>query len=85
MRIWEDICRDKDRIVKANPVGSDEEILLWMLLGTLLSYLSLSELEMPCFKEKPDAETYRKAILFVLKGRKANPFDAESYLADMNL
>jgi len=84
-RICESIRRDRRAIIKHNPIGSEEEILLWMLLGSLISYLSLSELETPCFNGKPDAEIYRQAILFVLKDRKASPFDAESYLADLTL
>jgi hypothetical protein len=42
--------------------------------------LCLSEIETPCFNGKPDAETYRNAILFVLENRKEREFDAEIYL-----
>ena len=55
--------------------------MLWMLLGVLVSYLSLSEIETPCFTGKPDAETYRNAIRFVLKGRTKPAFDPEEDLA----
>lgn len=61
-------------------IGSEEETLLWMLLSCLLSYLSVSDLETPCFTGIPTAETYRQAILFVLKDRKTEDFDAEKYL-----
>jgi hypothetical protein len=81
------ICRgirdDRESIVKQNPIGSEEEILFWMLLSCLISYLSLSEIETPCFTGKPDAMTYREAIMFVLRDRRSNDFDAESYLAEM--
>jgi hypothetical protein len=81
------ICRgirdDRESIVKHNPIGSEEEILLWMLLSCLSSYLSLSEIETPCFTGKPDAMTYRESIMFVLRDRKSNDFDAESYLVGM--
>lgn len=81
------ICRDiqKDRkiIYKHNPIGSEEETLLWMLMSCLVIYLSLEEIETPCFSGKPDAETYRKAILFILENRKKDEFDAEKYLADI--
>jgi len=53
---------------------------LWMLLSCLISYLSLSEIETPCFTGMPTAETYRSAILFVLKDRKVKDFNAEDYL-----
>ncbi len=74
------IGEDKEVIRKHNPIGTEEETLLWMLLSCLTSYLSLSELETPCFTGMPDAETYRQAILFVLKDRKTAAFDAQIYL-----
>jgi len=79
-RICSEIYEDRESICKHNPNGAPEEILLWMLLGCLIGYLSLSEIETPCFNGKPDAETYRNAILFVLKNRKATDFEAEMYL-----
>jgi hypothetical protein len=51
-----------------------------MLLSCLLSYLSVPEIETPCFTGMPTAETYRQAILFVLRDRKTGDFDAEKYL-----
>ena len=79
-RICEGIIEDREPICKHNPIGAPEEILLWMLLSCLISYLSLSEIETPCFNGKPDAGTYRNAILFVLKDRKTENFNAEIYL-----
>ncbi len=79
-RICEDIYEDRETICKYNPIGTSEETLLWMLLSCLISYLSLSEIETPCFTGMPTAETYRNAILFVLNNRKAENFDAETYL-----
>ncbi len=79
-RICEGIIQDREAICKHNPIGSEEEILLWMLLSCLISYLSLSEIETPCFNGMPDAKTYRDAILFVLNDRKTANFDTEKYL-----
>ena len=77
------IYEDREKIIKHNPIGTHEEILLWMLLAVLISYLSLSEIETPCFTGMPTAETYQQAILFILKERKAAEFDAASYLNDL--
>jgi hypothetical protein len=74
------IQNDADTIVKHNPVGTREEILLWMLLSCLISYLNLSEVETPCFPGKPTAQTYRDAVLFVLQNRRLDKFEPESYL-----
>ena len=71
---------DRESIYKHNPIGTEEETLLWMLLSCLLSYLSVSEPETPCFTGMPTAETYRQAVLFVLQGKKSDSFDAEKYL-----
>lgn len=79
-RICEGINEDRELICRHNPIGTPEEILLWMLLCCLVSYLSLSDIETPCFNGKPNAETYKEAILFVLNNRKMPEFDAEKYL-----
>jgi hypothetical protein len=82
-RICGGIYEDRESIIKHNPVGTREEILLWMLLGCLVSYLSLAEIETPCFTGRPDAATYRQAVLFILKDRKAEDFDVEKYLENL--
>lgn len=82
-RICEGIYADRETICKHNPIGASEEILLWMLLSCLIIYLSLSEIETPCFNGTPTAETYREAILFVLNGAKSEDFDARPYLAKL--
>lgn len=79
-RICEGIYEDRESIIKHNPLGTREEILLWMLLSCLISYLNLTDLETPCFTGKPDAGTYRDAILFVLKRRRTDDFEPAEYL-----
>ncbi len=79
-RIVNGIIEDRESIIEHNPVGTDEEILLWMLLACLTSYLNLDDKEMPCFAGKPDAETYRNAISHVLQHRTPEPFDKDPYL-----
>lgn len=82
-RICKGIYEDRETIWKHNPVGTNKVILLWMLLSCLISYLSLTENEIPCFNCVPDAETYRKAILFVIKNNSAEEFDAGKYLDEL--
>ncbi len=82
-RICEGIYKDRASVCRHNPIGTHEETLLWMLLSCLISYLSLSEIETPCFNGMPTAETYRNAILFVLKDRKIEDFDPEIYLGKL--
>ncbi|MDQ4122735.1 MAG: hypothetical protein M3209_14955 [Acidobacteriota bacterium] len=78
-RIVDGIFDEREVIYKHNPIGTLEETLLWMLMSVLISYLSLSEQETPCFPGAPTSETYREAILFILRGRAAD-FEPEKYL-----
>ncbi|REJ76015.1 MAG: hypothetical protein DWQ47_10350 [Acidobacteria bacterium] len=82
-KICGEISKDRESIVRHNPIGTEEEILLWMLLSVLISYLSLSETETPCFSGTPDAHTYKKAIHHVLKNRRETNFDIEKHLSRM--
>jgi len=75
-KIVDEIIDNRESIVRHNPIGTEEETLLWMLMSSLVVYLSLNEMETPCFTGRPDAKTYRDAIEFVLRGRKADEFDA---------
>jgi len=79
-RICDGIIEDRESIIEHNPIGTREEILLWMLLNCLTSYLNLTDIETPCFNGKPDATTYRDAVIFVLKERRAKDFDIDKYL-----
>ena len=79
-KICEGIYADREAIFQHNPSGTREEVLLWMLLCCLNSYLSLTELENPCFTGVPNEDTYRDAILFVLRDRRADDFDVGTYL-----
>lgn len=80
-RIVNGIVEDREAIIKHNPLGSDEEILLWMLLSCLISYLNLTDLETPCFTGVPNADTYRDAIRFILNERRVDDFELEPYFA----
>lgn len=82
-RIVDGIIEDRESIIKHNPIGSEEEILLWMLLSCLVTYLSLSDVETPCFNGKPDAGTYRDAIMFVLNEKKIDDFDPGAYISKL--
>jgi hypothetical protein len=79
-RICAGIEADADIIVRHNPIGPRPEVLMWMLLSCLISYLNLSEAETPCFPGRPSADTYRDAVLFVVGPRMKDKFDAGSYM-----
>ena len=79
-RICKGIYEERDVIYRHNPIGTQEETLLWMLSSILIGYLSLSEIETPCFTGVPTVETYREAVVFILRDRKTAEFDTEKYL-----
>ena len=82
-RIVEGIIEDRDSIIRHNPIGTPEEILLWMLLACLTSYLNLTDQETPCFTGRPDASVYHEAILYVLRERRTDDFNVLPYLAKL--
>lgn len=79
-KILDGIIEDSDAIYTHNPIGTREETLLWMLMSCLVTYLNLTEIETPCFTGRPDAQTYREAIKFIVSARKKGEFDIESDL-----
>ena len=79
-RIIDGILADRGSIIRHNPIGTPQETLLWMLMSSLVVYLSLNEMETPCFTGRPDVKTYRDAIEFILRGRKSDEFDAAPLL-----
>jgi len=83
-RIANGIFSDRDLIIKHNPMGTEAEILLWMLMSCLLSYLSVDDAEVPCFPGRADQNTYGDAIRLILKRRRADDFDPEPYLAKLS-
>jgi hypothetical protein len=84
-RICSDIHAERSSIIRHNPVGTPAETLLWMVLSVLVSYLSLSENETPCLVGRPNEETYRDAIVYVVSRRRATDFDAHVYLDQLLL
>ena len=80
LRIVDGIEEDRDLIIKHNPIGTPAETLLWMLMSCLVSYLSLSDNETPCFTGRPDADTYKEAIRFILRHHSNPQFDPERQL-----
>ena len=77
------IVEDRDSIIKHNPIGTPAETLLWMLMSCLVSYLSLDDTETPCFTGRPDEDTYKTAIRFILSNRRVSDFDPEPYLGKL--
>jgi hypothetical protein len=82
-RIVEGIRDDRDIIIRHNPIGTPDETLLWMLMSCLVSFLSLSDAETPCFTGRPDAGTYKEAIRFIIRDHSKPEFDPDPTLVKL--
>ncbi len=83
-KICSDVANEGDIIYKHNPIGTREETLLWMTMSILISYLSLSEDEVPCFPGKADANTYRQAIEQIVGLRKEEDFSTSNHIEQLS-
>lgn len=83
VKIVDGIVEDKSSIIKHNPIGSDEEILLWMLMSCLINFLGLTDQQIPCFPGTPTAETYRQAIVYIISESCDEKFDVASHLENL--
>jgi hypothetical protein len=82
-KLCDDIYLDRERIYSFNPNMSHREALLWMLLGCLLSLLSLSQLEQSSFHTESSTDPYGDAILELLQPRMQPAFDPQMYIAEL--
>ena len=48
-------------------------------------YLRVPEIETPCFSGRPNADTYKDAIKFILNDRREDDFDSMTYIESMVL
>jgi hypothetical protein len=80
LRLCNGILSDLDEIRNLNPSLSDRDVFHWMLLGTLVSLLSIPILEQPSVFNPSSADPYYDAVVEVLKGRCEPPFDPADHL-----
>jgi hypothetical protein len=84
-RLCDDVYADRLRIYAYHPnAGSRREALQWMLLGCLVSLLSIPLLEQPGVYGGASEDPYGDAILEVLKDRVQPHFDPQIYLGELS-
>jgi hypothetical protein len=74
------IYNERHEIYPLNPNVSHKEAILWMLLGTLVSFLSVPILEQPSVYNTSNPDPYRTAVVELVRQRAAPAFDPELYL-----
>jgi hypothetical protein len=80
-RMCINICKDIDQIRSWNPSLSTRDAFLWMLLGCLVSFLSVPILDQPSVYNPKAHDPYLDAVLAVLRDRTNPLFDPRAQLA----
>jgi hypothetical protein len=83
-KLCDDVYADRARIYRFNPNVSRREALLWMLLGCLLSLLSVPVLEQPGVYGDSGADPYGDAVCALLRERMMPAFDPRIYLNELS-
>jgi hypothetical protein len=83
VKLCDDLYVDRQQIYRFNPNTSRREALLWMLLGCLISLLSISDTEQPSLNSS-SADPYGQAVREILLGRTQPPFDPQAHLAELS-
>jgi hypothetical protein len=83
-KLCRDIFADRCQIYSFNPNASRREALLWMLLGCLVSLLSVPILDQPSVYGGSRTDPYADAICELLQSRMDPAFDPRIYLAELS-
>ncbi|HEV7860820.1 MAG TPA: hypothetical protein VGO91_19525 [Pyrinomonadaceae bacterium] len=82
-KLCRDIYADRRQIYSFNPNVSHREALLWMLLGCLVSLLSVPILDQPSVYGGSRTDPYADAICELLKPRMNPAFNPRIYLDEL--
>ncbi|HEX8746199.1 MAG TPA: hypothetical protein VF717_03310 [Pyrinomonadaceae bacterium] len=83
-RLCDEVYRDRQEIYEFNPAAGRRDALLWMLLGCLLSLLSVRDEELEALAGSSGAGDYGEVIHKLLRERGAPPFDPGPYLEGLS-
>ena len=83
-RLCDEVYRDRFEIYGFNPAASRTDALLWMLLGCLISLLSVGDEELEALAASSGSGDYGDVIRELLQTRAAQPFDAGPYLEQLS-
>jgi hypothetical protein len=83
-RVCDGIYRDRFEIYEFNPGVGRRDALLWMLLGCLISRLSITDEEMQSFAGSAVHEAYGDIVRRILSERGSPPFEPLPYLEELS-
>lgn len=82
-RVCDEIYKDRFEIYRFRPGTSRSEAILWMLLGCLISLLSVTDAELQALVDESTSNPYSDAICKLLQARAGKPFDARQYIEEL--
>jgi hypothetical protein len=82
--LCEEIYRDRFEIYDFNPGATRREAILWMLLGCLISLLSVGDDEVQSLADSSSRDPYADAVCKLLRERGAPPFAAQPLVEELS-
>ncbi|HEY0323302.1 MAG TPA: hypothetical protein VGC66_20260 [Pyrinomonadaceae bacterium] len=83
-RLCDEIYRDRFEIYAFNPNTTKREALLWMILGCLISLLSITDAELQSLADSSSLDPYGDAICNLLRERAAPPFAPQPFVLELS-
>ncbi|MGB9181131.1 MAG: hypothetical protein WCB68_18000 [Pyrinomonadaceae bacterium] len=82
-KLCEDVYTDRHLVYSYHPNVSRREALMWMLLGCLVSLLSVPAHEQPDVYVEASEDPYGDEICEIVQGRAQTPFNPRPYLEEL--
>lgn len=83
-KLCDEIYRDRFEIYEFNPNASKREAVLWMLLGCLISLLSVTDAELQSLVDSSSTDPYGEAVCKLLVERGSPPFDPQPFVEELS-
>lgn len=82
-RLCEEIYRDRSEVYSFRPDVQKSEALVWMLLGCLISLLSVNDAEVQALVDSSSKDLYGACVHALVQSRARPPFDSRPYVEDL--
>lgn len=82
-KLCEDAYHDRVLIYSYNPGMNRADCVEWMILGSLITLLSIEETEQINAFNESSEHPYGEAIVKLLENRMTEPFDADAHLKQL--
>lgn len=84
IKLCDDVYADRHQIYEFNPNVTRREAVMWMLLGCLLSLLSIPVTEQSNLFDNASTDIYTDALRKILQQHSHPPFDPQPHLAELS-